>query len=340
MLKTIRNCLFAICTFILSLSFVNTVQAQQPQQSSTPPRFQSSFSVFSTVKTGIILEKGEFVHITAEGLMDFGGFTPAGGPDGIRSSGWFSMMYNHFVDIPHGALMAQIGNIYYYIGTDNKFVVSAKGELVLFVNDKEVANNTGKFVASIKIYRSKTYQQRLDELNAIRKSHDLDDLVQWLTENPDWTSGLPELPPKLTMPPDKNNGGLDPTLWAVEKLNAWSPHVGNWEVRQVRDVPGQKFPGVGVQGLYAEDGTLIQDEGTPDIARPCGLGCFDTWNHLRTDYALYNRYIVDYGPLVGEIKYRELYQVDIPEYYLSPEMYEAQKKWEQEKVDKSVGPEP
>jgi hypothetical protein len=90
--------------------------------------------------------------------------------------------------------------------------------------------------------------------------------------------------------------------------------------------------------LYDAKGDLIPNEGTPDIASPRDRS--STVQHLATDYRLYNRFLERYGPLNGEIKYRELYDVQLPDRYKTPQMQEAQRKWEEKEVDKQVGPEP
>ena len=62
------------------------------------------------------------------------------------------MMYKDFPDVPHGALMAQIGDrAYYHIGTSNEFPVKSKGELVLFVHE-DPSNNTGGFTVSFEVF--------------------------------------------------------------------------------------------------------------------------------------------------------------------------------------------
>jgi len=332
-----RQMLVFICCAVMMHWAARSAHSEAILIDTPPPKHSQEFTVRSVLSTEIVLQEGDYVKISASGRMFLGTFAGYASPEGKV----FFARYNYVNDMPHGALLAAVGDTaVYFIGSKAEFVAPAKGMLVLFVNDNDPGNNRGEFTVRVEVYASKPYEQRLAELNAIRKSGDLNALVQWLTENPDWTDGLPPLP--LTL----EEARKAPDLWYVGVVSG-KYHEGVWEVRQLHDVDGQKFPGVGAQGVYDQDGKLILNEGTPDVASPRNWSLAHPWanrdagmQHWRTDVDLYDQFIGTYGPLNGEIEYRKLYNVELPDRFNTQKMREAQKKWEQEQVDKQLGPEP
>lgn len=115
---------------------------------------QYVFNTNSHINTGISVNPGDKIKITASGRIVFGFFAGSGGPRGII----FNPDYNYFVDIPHGHLIGRIRLFgmqdldgWFPVGEGREIVVNKAGVLEFAVNDNKPGDNTGNFRIEVTI---------------------------------------------------------------------------------------------------------------------------------------------------------------------------------------------
>ena len=355
MKKAISLTLPLYCSMQKACGQLIAAENNPPAKNSAPPPKQEKYvaRLNTTLNTDVVIERGNRVDFSAEGVISFGFFAGEGGPEGIN----FGTLYNYFDQYKHGALIGRIGNgNWFRIGQGGYLVSSSTGLLQLGVNDNKSGDNTGHFTVKITVTKSvplKTPQQRYEELQKVRKNGDPDELARWFDENKDWTKGLPELPPNVAEARRQNNLAKlrgEPEPWHIGPMTDASKKYhpgGETEIRQMHNLPGH-LPGVGVQGIYNDDprfgGDLIPNEGTPDLASPrdMSLGNPDSWvdnysvwrEHMRTDVDFFDHLVETLGPLEGEKKYREYYNTPLPDRMRTPEARQAQGDWEKARAER------
>jgi hypothetical protein len=72
------------------------------------------------------------------------------GPDGV-SGRWRSYNYDELKDAPHASLVALFPGAAYYVGSSRQLHVEQSGQVLLFVNDKDVGNNRGAFQVHVTV---------------------------------------------------------------------------------------------------------------------------------------------------------------------------------------------
>ncbi len=105
--------------------------------------------------TGNVLHADDSVTVSAEGSVEpaAGNATTAVGPEGSSDPG---LDVFNVIDGHHAALIGRIGDgDPFAVGANSAFVVHAPGGLLyLGINDKDVANNSGHYTATVTVTRS------------------------------------------------------------------------------------------------------------------------------------------------------------------------------------------
>lgn len=122
------------------------------------------------VNTGILVSSGDKIRIRASGTIDFGLFTPSGDPSGIPAY----PIYNYFIDIPHGRLMARFRQRgmrdldgWFPIGEgwdqvrEITLPLPGSGVLEFLVNDNKPRDNVGEFRVEVTIDSANTNSRKL-----------------------------------------------------------------------------------------------------------------------------------------------------------------------------------
>jgi hypothetical protein len=138
---------------VISRIDVNQVKQQRSQGGASNSN-QYVFSTNSHIDTGISVNSGDTIIITANGTIRFGFFAGSGGPEGII----FNPVYNYFIDLPHGQLMGRIRQFgmedlegWFPIGEGREVVVQTPGVLEFAVNDNRSEDNIGSFRVEVTI---------------------------------------------------------------------------------------------------------------------------------------------------------------------------------------------
>ncbi|MEO1053726.1 MAG: hypothetical protein AAFX87_24025 [Bacteroidota bacterium] len=107
----------------------------------------------SAVSTGVYINEGDMVKMSASGSVRYGTWAGSGGPSGI--SGFTS--YNHVRGAKHGALLGRIGGSggWFVVGSGKEMIANESGTLYLLINDADPRNNSGSFSYSIDVYSDK-----------------------------------------------------------------------------------------------------------------------------------------------------------------------------------------
>ncbi len=157
----------------------NKVESSQPTRETSPPPATASDSERTTTRdaadapsvpplaekdvrvaaaadwssTEIRVQKGQRIVIEATGEVDLGG-SQRSSPGGIPKTDSRKLMANR----PTGALIAVIGDDndnFIFIGKQADFTATNNGILFLSINEGDLKDNTGSFIASVKIFPSK-----------------------------------------------------------------------------------------------------------------------------------------------------------------------------------------
>ncbi len=106
----------------------------------------------SFVNTGMLVNAGDKLSISATGRITFGWFAGSGGPLGI----FFNPDYNYFFNVPHGYLMARVYQPglrdldgWLPIGEGAELIARFDGELEFLVNDNNPQDNSGEFCITV-----------------------------------------------------------------------------------------------------------------------------------------------------------------------------------------------
>lgn len=114
------------------------------------------FRVTDSQITNVQVQKGDEIHITADGSILFGFFAGRGGPNGINGF----EMYSYFPKVKHGCLLASINNTgWHVVGSNNSFVADKDGTVILLVNDVDYTNNVGFFNVKITVTKRNSYNK-------------------------------------------------------------------------------------------------------------------------------------------------------------------------------------
>jgi hypothetical protein len=103
--------------------------------------------------TEIRVRRGQRISITAEGMVDLGG-NRRSGPEGVSVSDSRKLIPAR----PTGALIAVVGDDnddFVFIGRASEFVSKHDGILFLSVNEGELKDNSGSFLARVKVFSNK-----------------------------------------------------------------------------------------------------------------------------------------------------------------------------------------
>jgi hypothetical protein len=103
--------------------------------------------------TGVDVASGQRVEIAATGIV-FHDPAASAGPEGAYLP--VLQQYSVLPSVPHAALIGKVGadGQPFAVGRRAEVTIHDGGRLFLGVNDKEVDNNSGKFTATIEVYRS------------------------------------------------------------------------------------------------------------------------------------------------------------------------------------------
>lgn len=103
--------------------------------------------------TEVRVQKGQRITISASGEIDLGE-GQSSGPGGISRADSRKLMANR----PTGALIAVIGDDnddFIFVGRSAEFTAAHTGILFLSVNEGELKNNSGSFIARVKVMEAK-----------------------------------------------------------------------------------------------------------------------------------------------------------------------------------------
>lgn len=138
-------------------TFSNTPAPSQPvSQSATTTEGSLADKTVSVIaaadwtSTEIRVRKGQRITISATGQIDLGG-NRRSGPEGTPVADPKKLIPN----VPTGALIAVIGDDnddFISIGPQTSFVAEREGILFLSVNETNLKDNTGSFVARIRVF--------------------------------------------------------------------------------------------------------------------------------------------------------------------------------------------
>lgn len=107
--------------------------------------------------TGIEIQKGDQISISASGTVYANG-TVYGGPDGISNRPDWDV-YCVVKGKPHEGLIMKIGNgKAVFVGSSFTYTAQESGKLYLGVNDTDVGNNKGEFIANVTVENKKKGQ--------------------------------------------------------------------------------------------------------------------------------------------------------------------------------------
>lgn len=106
---------------------------------------QYTFKTNSYVNTGIPVKRGDKLTIRASGTVLLGPFAGYAGPAGKQ----YGITYNFYRDVNHGALIGEIGDTPFYIGTGTTKEIESSGILTLGLNDTDPGNNVGNLVIDV-----------------------------------------------------------------------------------------------------------------------------------------------------------------------------------------------
>jgi hypothetical protein len=99
-----------------------------------------------TVATDLTFAAGDRIRFDATGRVKVGDFAGSTGPEGMRGF----THYSWEAGLPHGALIAKIGDgPYFLVGKERTVTVRGGGKLFLKINDRDRANNEGAFQVKV-----------------------------------------------------------------------------------------------------------------------------------------------------------------------------------------------
>jgi hypothetical protein len=110
------------------------------------PRFDGDWQAVTVLN-------GDVVRVRASGSVVAGTFvcTDPSGPNGLSDGGCARYNRDEFRDLPHAALVAYLAGHPLFVGEERVVEVDKAGRLLLGVNDKDAANNTGQFDVEVEI---------------------------------------------------------------------------------------------------------------------------------------------------------------------------------------------
>jgi len=109
------------------------------------PRQSGPYTVGDRViYTRAEIEAGSTVHITASGLVDFGGAFLGTGQviKDAEGDDWQAPDDYPAPDLKKNSLICKVGNLYYQGGVDTYFTPMETGELILRPNDADLTDNS------------------------------------------------------------------------------------------------------------------------------------------------------------------------------------------------------
>ncbi len=133
----------------------NTNSEIRTSSSSEPPNLMAEKTVSIAAaadwtSTEIRVQRGQRVAINASGEVDLGN-NQRSGPNGITLNDSRKLMLNR----PTGALIAVIGDDnddFVLVGVGGEFVAAHNGVLFLSVNEGNLKDNNGSFIAKVKVF--------------------------------------------------------------------------------------------------------------------------------------------------------------------------------------------
>jgi len=133
----------------------NTNSEIRTSSSSEPPNLMAEKTVSVAAaadwtSTEIRVQRGQRVTINASGEIDLGN-NQRSGPNGISLNDSRKLMLNR----PTGALIAVIGDDnddFVLVGVGGEFVASHSGVLFLSVNEGNLKDNNGAYIAKVKVF--------------------------------------------------------------------------------------------------------------------------------------------------------------------------------------------
>jgi hypothetical protein len=134
-------------------TFSNAPAPSQPTTQVEPPIADKSVSVVAAAdwtSSEIRVKKGQRISISASGQIDLGSGRRAG-PEGTSLADPKKLIAN----TPTGALIAVIGDDnddFITVGPQSSFVADREGILFLSVNEANLRDNSGSFVARIRVF--------------------------------------------------------------------------------------------------------------------------------------------------------------------------------------------
>jgi eukaryotic-like serine/threonine-protein kinase len=116
------------------------------------PVATATHAVSGATKSGLLVQKGQTIQVSASGTITVGSFVGSVPPSGTNQP--FLEQYDLVTDHPHGALLCRLDSetTWRLCSTSFRFVAPLDGELLYEINDKEQANNTGSFSVTATIY--------------------------------------------------------------------------------------------------------------------------------------------------------------------------------------------
>lgn len=116
-----------------------------------------------TLATSVKLKQGDCVQIVANGSIKMGALTGWNGPEG-SSAGWILKRWS---DYPAGALIGSVKSesgreTFFLIGKDSGLEAPFDGRLILYVNEKILADNEGSFQVRIERQTLKSLRNRIE----------------------------------------------------------------------------------------------------------------------------------------------------------------------------------
>jgi hypothetical protein len=122
------------------------------------PYFEKETEISQYTNTGIAINKGEQIFITATGSISVGPIVGSSGPDGLGSGfmGASLESYNIVPNFKHAALMYKLSQADDWIqcGSNYKFKADKFGFLIFQVNDNDQGNNSGSYKVTVQKYKN------------------------------------------------------------------------------------------------------------------------------------------------------------------------------------------
>jgi hypothetical protein len=173
-----RPTLFHSLSFLIALLCAPTLlkaQASAPpasQDSAAPPPAKQIASKSFTLKgstvwtdTGITLEPGQHIEVTAEGTLRYGDAKQDNGPDGLTRNFKDLIRILPFNDAGRGALIGRIGDAdvaqSFLLGAHKEVIAPISGKLAIGINQATSDTGDGSYTVKIQVFAAdgKTTQE-------------------------------------------------------------------------------------------------------------------------------------------------------------------------------------